>query len=50
MIQLEIIGENEMISVTAVNNEKLWKVELGPISLTKMKRWRNFTYYGSLAK
>ena len=37
MIQLQIIGENKTISL------QLWKLELGLNSLTKMKRWRNFT-------
>ena len=51
MIQLKIIGENKMISVTVVNKSslQLWKVELVLNSLTKMKRWRNFTHDGLLA-
>ena len=40
-----------MIFVTAVklSSLQLWKVELGLNSLTKMKRWRNFTQDGLLA-
>ena len=42
-----------MISVTAANNRlyslQLWKIELGLNYLTKIKRWRNFTYVGLLA-
>ena len=40
-----------MIFVTAVklSSLQLWKVELGLNSLTKMKRWRNFTQDGMLA-
>ena len=33
--------------MTAFNNRQLWKVELGPKSLTKMKRWRNLENYGT---
>ena len=40
-----------MFFVTAVKlaSLQLWKVELGPYSLTKMKRWRNFTQDRMLA-
>ena len=40
-----------MIFMTAVklSSLQLWKVELGLNSLTKMKRWRNFTQVGMFA-
>ena len=47
MIQLEMVGENKIIYVTPVNN-RLYSYGKSN-SLTKMKRWRNFTHDGLLA-